>query len=149
MSFADPGEERRLVPSIVARWLVLIAISFVIGDAALALWPSASSEILTFGVWTNIVMAVSLGILLGWRMQLDRLPVAIAAGALVTVAGADSLDGRLLVLDLIAIVVAFIGMSILLVAGATAGTAVRALTSGCRCLRTQGRRGMAPTPRSA
>jgi hypothetical protein len=135
MSVPDPNKRERLIPTPVIGWLMLIVVSFVIGRVTIALAPSASSVVLNIGIVTNVVMAIGMGVLLGWNMTLSDLPVAIFAGALVTVVGADSLYLGLLIVDAIAIVVAVIGMSILLVVGATLGTVARGLHSGCRCLR--------------
>jgi hypothetical protein len=100
--------------------------------------------VLNIGIVTNVVLAIGMGIFLGWKMTLSDLPVAIVAGALVTVVGADSLFVGLIIVDAIAIVVAVIGMSILLIGGATVGTVARGLHSGCRCLRNPAKHGVLP-----
>jgi hypothetical protein len=144
MSVPDPNKRQRLIPAPVIRWLLLIVLSFVIGGVTIALAPSTSSEVLNIGIVTNVALAIGMGIFLGWEMTLSGLPVAIVAGALVTVLGADSLWIGLIVVDAIAIVVAVIGMSVLLIAGATVGTVARGLHSGCRCLRNPPRHGLRP-----
>jgi hypothetical protein len=130
------------MPVSVVRWLLLIVLSFVIGGVTIALAPSTSSEVLNVGIVTNVALAIGMGTFLGWKMRLSDLPVAIVAGALVTVLGADSLWIGLIIVDAIAIVVAVIGMSVLLIVGATIGTVARGLHSGCRCLRNPAQHGI-------
>jgi hypothetical protein len=142
MSVPDRNKRQKLIPAPVIRWLILIALSFVIGGVTIALAPSLSSGVLNVGIVTNVLLAIGMGIFLGWRMALSDLPVAIVAGAVVTVVGVDSLFVGLIILDAIAFVVAVIGMSILLVAGATVGTVARGLHSGCRCLQNRPRHGV-------
>jgi hypothetical protein len=141
----DPSKRRTFIPPPVTRWLLLIVLSFAIGGVTIAVFPSVASVVLNIGVVTNVVLAIGMGVLLGWRMTLSDLPIAIFAGALVTVVGTNVLLPLLIVFDAVAIVVAVIGMSILLVVGAIAGTIARGLHSGCRCLRDSPSHGIPPS----
>jgi hypothetical protein len=135
MPVAGPDERRRrLIPEPVARWVVLIAVTFVLGGIGCLAFPSTTADIVGVGVAANVGLALLMGTILGWRMALDHLPVAIVAGAVVTVAGTDGLDPGLIPFDAVALVIAVIGMSVLLGIGAALGTVARGVRSGCRCL---------------
>jgi hypothetical protein len=145
MSADGPDERRRLIPAPVVRWLILIAVTFVIGGLACLLFPSAVQGIVGVGVIANVALAVIMGVVLGWRMTLEHLPAAIGAGAIVTVMGTDCLYPGLLPFDAVALVIAVIGMSVLLGIGAAGGTVARGLRSGCRCLLGPPRHGGGPS----
>jgi hypothetical protein len=134
MSVDGPPERRRLIPTPVVQWLILIAATFVIGGVACLLFPSAVEGIVGVGVIANVALAVIMGVVVGWRMALDHLPAAIGAGAVVTVIGTDCLYPGLIPFDAVALVIAVIGMSVLLGIGAGVGTVARGVRSGCRCL---------------
>jgi len=136
------------VRRVMITWLSLIASSFVIGGVLIVTVPSLPT--VSFGVCSNVAMALSAGAVLGWTKLGRHLPAFVLAGAAVTILGVDGLVllspggsiflGPVLALDGIALIVAIIGMSLLLGLGATVRAIGRGLESRCRCLvRLQGR----------
>ena len=129
-------------------WLVLIALSFGLGGLAIFLFPSLSEGIYTVGVCTNLVMAVAMGVFVGWTRNWRKLGLAVFSGACLTVVGSDLLEFVLpgaspnaawdLLFSAIATCVAVAGMSILVGGAAVATVAVRGVVRhignkrGCR-----------------
>jgi hypothetical protein len=136
------------VRRVIVTWLSLIASSFVIGGALIVTVPSLPT--VSIGVWTNVVMAVSVGAVLGWTKRWRQLPTFVLAGAVVTILGVDGLVltppggsvflGGVIAFDVIAVIMATIGMSLLLGLGAIVGAIGRVLDSRCHCqVRLRGR----------
>ncbi len=124
-------------------WLALIALSFGLGGLAIFTFPSLSEGIYTVGVCTNLVLAVAMGVFVGWTRNWRQLGLAVFSGAFLTVVGTDLLDFVLpgaspsaagdlfLFVSAIAICVAAVGMSILVGGAAVATILVRGVV---RCI---------------
>ena len=73
-------------------WLALIALSFGLGGLAIFAFPSLSEGIYSVGVCANLVMAVAMGVFVGWTKNWRQLGSVVFSGAFVTVAGTDLLE---------------------------------------------------------
>lgn len=137
--------DRRRVPAVVRTWLLLIAASFVAGCLTIVLMPSHQSRVVNIGVCINVAMAIGIGAVLAWNEIHRRLFCAAGLGAVATVVGWDLLSytqvgvqGQgwglgAIPLDVFALPIAIIGMTILLGAGAAIGRTGRLLVSRCPC----------------
>jgi hypothetical protein len=121
-------------------WLALIALSFGIGGLAILIIPSASEGIYSVGESLNVVMAVAMGILIGWTRNWSRLGSAVFSGSVVTVVGVNLVDLALpgasfngaweLFFATIAICVAIAGTAILLGGAAVVTMVLRGIARG-------------------
>jgi hypothetical protein len=152
----DPGSHHHRVAPAVARWLLLVAATFVAGRLTMALLPTHPASVIDIGVCINVAMAIGIGGLLTWRGTPERLSCAAGLGAVVTVLGIDLLlftqpgirgSGwlGLIPFDAIALPVAGAGMLFLVGVGAALGGIARLLSTRWPCRRWQLRLS-APTP---
>jgi hypothetical protein len=138
--------DNRRVPVAVRKWLLLIAASFVAGSLTIVLIPGYQAWIVNIGVCVNVAMALGIGALLAWNNGVpQRLFCAAGLGAVVTVAGWDLLSftqaevqGQgwglgAIPLDIFALPIAAVGMTILLGSGAAFGGIGRFVDSRCSC----------------
>ena len=137
-------DDRRF-PPVVRTWLLLIASSFVTGCLAIVLLPSHQARIVNIGVSINVAMALGIGAVLAWNGIPQRLFCAAGLGTLATVAGWDVLSFTqaqvqsqgsglgAIPLDIFALPIATLGMTILLGAGAAIGGIGRVVASRCPC----------------
>jgi hypothetical protein len=135
---------RRRVPLAVVQWLLLIVASFVAGCEAIALLPSHEATIITWGICTNVAMAIGIGVVLTWKGISHRLLRTAWLGAVVTVIGWDLLNFTLgeiqgqeglgaIPFDVVALPVATLGMLVLLGVGAALGRIGRLISGRCPC----------------
>jgi hypothetical protein len=135
----------RRVPVAVRTWLLLIASSFVTGCLAIVLIPSHQARVVNIGVCVNVAMAMGIGAVLSWIGAPHRLLCAAGLGTVATVEGWDLLSvtqaevqGQgwglgAIPLDIFALPIAALGMTILLGAGAAIGGIGRLIDSRCPC----------------
>lgn len=124
---------RRRFPAVVTKWLLLIVASFVVGSLSIALLPSQQSIVVNIGVGINVAMALGIGFVLAWTGAGRWLACAAGLGSVVTVMGWDVLNltqaevqGQgwglgAIPLDVFALPIAALGMTVLLGTGAAAG----------------------------
>jgi hypothetical protein len=140
----DDGFDHRRVPPAVVRWLLLIAVTFVVGCGAIALFPSHGTTIVQSGVCINVAMAIGIGVVLTLQGIPHRLWGATWSGAAVTVIGWDLLSFTLgevqghaalgaMPFDVIAFPIAALGLTILLGVGAAMGGVRRLVGGRCSC----------------
>ena len=134
----------RRIPLVVIEWLLLIASTFTAGCLLIALLPHYQSTVVAIGVYGNLGMAVGVGGVLTWKGLPERLCCATGLGAVATVIGWDFLEFTLsetrgvggfgaIPLDVIALPIAILGMTILLGVGAAIGGIARILAARCPC----------------
>jgi hypothetical protein len=140
----DHEFDHRRVPPAVVLWLLLIAVTFVVGCGAIALSPSHGTTIVQTGVCINVAMAIGIGMVLTLKGIPHRLCGATWLGAVVTVIGWDLLSFTLgevqghadlgaIPFDVVAFPIAALGMTILLGVGAAMGGVGRLVGSRCSC----------------
>jgi hypothetical protein len=134
----------RRVPLVVIQWLLLIASTFMAGCLFIVLLPHYQPTVVTIGVYGNVAMALGISVVLTWKGLPQRLFCATGLGAVVTVIGWDFLEFTLsetrglggfgaIPLDVIALPIAILGMTILLGVGAAIGGVARILAARCPC----------------
>jgi hypothetical protein len=127
-------------------WTLAISASFRIGSWLLVFVPGVSAATWTVGIVSNVVMAVGVGIYLGWTHRGVHIPIAMVLGAVVTTFGVDLLvlvsgpsdNARFglsdyAAFDSLVAYVALSGMVILVGGGALAGVFARLMDSRSDC----------------